>query len=179
MCVNQSKIIKLPLGNYSGLKRSYLINISLYFNRVTITLQPVSDDILHHTSAFEYVMRKGEELLETRAPGKEKKVLRKRIDDLDRRWKDVLSRSTTREAQIKKVLQLVEEYSNVNSEFTAWLDDTEKKLSSCLFPAQNEDTVGKQQELLEVSGCLVTSKYFSVNCHKATYGCDSKPSTKT
>lgn len=95
-------------------------------------------------------MKKGEELLETRAPGKEKKVLRKRLDDLKKRWNDVTKQSTTRETQIEKVLGLVDEYNNVNKEFVTWLSDEEKKLKTTLEPALDQDTVEKQQELLEV-----------------------------
>ena len=95
-------------------------------------------------------MKKGEELLETRAPGKEKKVLRKRLDDLEKRWNDVTAQSTTRETQIEKVLGLVDEYNSVNKEFVTWLNDEEKKLETTLEPALDQDAVEKKQELLEV-----------------------------
>ena len=95
-------------------------------------------------------MKKGEELLETRAPGKEKKVLRKRLDDLENRWNDVNKQSATRENQIEKVLGLVDQYNNVNKEFLPWLTDAEKKLETSLEPAHDETAVEKQQELLEV-----------------------------
>ena len=95
-------------------------------------------------------MKKGEELLETRAPGKEKKVLRKRLDDLEKRWNDVNMQSTTRETQIEKVLGLVDDYNHVNKEFVTWLSDAEKKLETTLKPVHDQDAVEKQQELLEV-----------------------------
>ena len=95
-------------------------------------------------------MKKGEELLETRAPGKEKKVLRKRLDDLEKRWNDVTAQSSTRETQIEKVLGLVDEYNNMNKEFLTWLSEEEKKLETTLEPALDQDAVEKQQELLEV-----------------------------
>lgn len=95
-------------------------------------------------------MKKGEELLETRAPGKEKKVLRKRLDDLQKRWNEVTAQSSTRETQIEKVLGLVDEYNNMNKEFVTWLSEEEKKLETTLEPALDQDAVEKQQELLEV-----------------------------
>ena len=95
-------------------------------------------------------MKKGEELLETRAPGKEKKVLRKRLDDLEKRWNEVTAQSSTRETQIEKVLGLVDEYNNMNKEFVTWLSEEEKKLETTLEPALDQDAVEKQQELLEV-----------------------------
>jgi hypothetical protein len=96
-------------------------------------------------------MKKGEELLETRAPGKEKKVLRKRLDDLEKRWNDVNERSSTRETQIEKVLGLVDDYNHINKAFVTWLSDAEKTLETTVEPVHDQDAVEKQQELLEVS----------------------------
>lgn len=111
--------------------------------------RPIGDDIAQHTSSFDHVMKKGEELLETRAPGKEKKVLRKRLDDLQKRWDDVTSQSSTRETQIEKVLGLVEDYNNVNKEFVSWLSEGEKKVETAHKLIHDQDAVEKQQELLE------------------------------
>ena len=127
-----------------------LLSGFVVFNSLSLPFQPIADDIAHHTSAFEHVMKKGEELLETRAPGKEKKVLRKRLDDLEKRWNDVTAQSSTRETQIEKVLGLVDEYNNMNKEFLTWLSEEEKKLETTLEPALDQDAVEKQQELLEV-----------------------------
>ena len=150
LCSLISALCSLLSNLCSLLSALCFLIFALILNIFFIPSQPVSDDITQHTPAFDHVVKKGEKLLATRAPGKEKKVLRKRLDILEEKWKDVLTQLSTRETQIEKVLELVEEYSNVNSEFTVWLTDTEKRLESSLAPVSDKDAVEKQQELLEV-----------------------------
>ena len=95
-------------------------------------------------------MQKGEKLLETRAPGKEKKVLRRRLDDLNTRWHDMKEKCTTRKDQIEKVLGLVDNYNNISAVFVSWLNETEKRLESGLEHVDDEDIIEKHQDLLEV-----------------------------
>ena len=77
-------------------------------------------------------------------------MVRKRLDEIEKRWQDVVSRSSTRETQMKELLELVEEYSNVDKEFSAWLNEAEEKLVACAALADDKDAVERQQEILEV-----------------------------
>lgn len=85
-------------------------------------------------------------MLDTSEPSEDREVLENKLDDVKIRWYCLREKVPEREEQILRVLPLAKKYENNAEPFTAWLEETERRVQELEPSSLNRDDVIRKSE---------------------------------
>ena len=85
-------------------------------------------------------------MLDTSEPSEDREVLEHKLDDVKIRWYCLREKVPEREEQILRVLPLARKYENGAEPFTAWLEETEKRVAELEPTTLNKDDVNRKSD---------------------------------
>ena len=130
-----------------------------------LLLQALEKDLDQHKPIHEHVMQKGEAVLGTMKPGREKEKLEQRLQDLDTRWNELSNKINERSEKLEEVEPSASRYVHCSEPFTNWLLESEERLKNCEKIPEDEESATQQLELLEVR-VYFRSVWFAIKCCK-------------
>ena len=80
----------------------------------------------------------------------EKDALASKISDIERRWKDVRLKVTTRRKCIQQLLPICQQFSEVFEELLSWLKTANNEIHVLLPIANDQEQLVQQQRVVEV-----------------------------
>ena len=108
--------------------------------------QMLKDDVQQTDQLADELVARIQHLLENTDPSPDRENLEKRLDDMKTRWDAVKSKTADRQAEIDTHAPVLHEYHDDVSDFSTWLADLDKKLSSQDPIGCDVDAICKQQD---------------------------------
>lgn len=106
----------------------------------------LKDDVHQTDQLADELIARIEHLLENTEPSPDRENLEKRLEDMKTRWNAVKSKTSERQAEIDRHAPVLHEYHEDVGDFSVWLSDLDKKLSSQEPIGCNVDSICKQQD---------------------------------
>ncbi|XP_061645425.1 dystonin isoform X25 [Phyllopteryx taeniolatus] len=100
-------------------------------------------DVLAHKSTVETVNKAGHDLVQSSA-GEEASCLRRKLENLDQRWKAILERTKQRKQQLESALLQAQGFHSEVEDMLQWLKDTERQLLASKAVGGLPDTAREQ-----------------------------------
>jgi chromosome segregation ATPase len=95
---------------------------------------------------FEKLVDLVQSLLDTSEPSEDREVLENKLDDVKIRWYCLREKVPEREEQILRVLPLARKFENITEPFTAWLEETERRVGELEPTSLNKNVVTRKSE---------------------------------
>ncbi|XP_061693198.1 dystonin [Syngnathoides biaculeatus] len=100
-------------------------------------------DVLAHKSTVETVNKAGNDLVQSSA-GEEASCLRRKLENLDQRWKAILERTKQRKQELESALLQAQGFHGEVEDMLQWLKDTERQLLASKAVGGLPDTAREQ-----------------------------------
>ena len=109
-------------------------------------LQVIDENLSQVEPVFEKLVDLVQSLLDTSEPSDDREVLEHKLDDVKIRWYCLREKVPEREEQILRVLPLARKFENITEPFTAWLEETERRVGELEPTSLNKDEVTRKLE---------------------------------
>ena len=76
---------------------------------------------------FERIIRNGQDRVDDLEPGKERDALEQKLDDAEKQWNDVKTKSEKKTKDIERLHPRSKKYKDDSVTFSVWLEKAEKK----------------------------------------------------
>ena len=134
---------------------------------VTVYFQVLEKEFTQFKPIHEHVIKKGEEILQAMKPGTENEKLKQRLQEVDKRWSDLSEKINERRTKLQEVEPSASKYVESSEPFTTWLSESEGRLKECENIPEDDESIARQLELLEV--CLVLLDFVLNNSDKSLH----------
>lgn len=108
--------------------------------------QAIDENLSQVEPVFEKLVDLVQSLLDASEPSEDREVLEHKLDDVKIRWYCLREKVPEREEQILHVLPLARKYENITEPFTAWLEETERRVGELEPTSLNKDDVTRKSE---------------------------------
>ena len=105
-------------------------------------LQIIQQDVKQQEPVFERIIRNGQDRIDDSEPGTERDALEQKLDDAEKQWNDVKTRSEKKTKDIERLHPRSKKYKDDSVSFSVWLEKAEKK----------KDDIEKQPLLSDENG---------------------------
>jgi chromosome segregation ATPase len=109
-------------------------------------LQVIDENLSQVEPVFEKLVDLVQSLLDASEPSDDREVLEHKLDDVKIRWYCLREKVPEREEQILRVLPLARKFENITEPFTAWLEETERRVGELEPTSLNKDEVTRKLE---------------------------------
>ena len=106
----------------------------------------IDENLSQVEPVFEKLVDLVQSLLDASEPSDDREVLEHKLDDVKIRWYCLREKVPEREEQILRVLPLARKFENITEPFTAWLEETERRVGELEPTSLNKDEVTRKLE---------------------------------
>ena len=102
----------------------------LKLNTITLSLQPICDEVTQHEPIFAAVKKQAEKVLASTESCKERERVQHKLNFMEARWEKVQKTTADRQTLLEQMEPVALEYQEAVQELLPWITVVEKKIAS-------------------------------------------------
>lgn len=112
-------------------------------------------DVDEENPILEDILRNGQKMLDSMASPAEKEELTKKLDTLDKQWKDTVDKVNTEKVEKEKLKEKTDELEKLLEDVEKALDGQQHKVKALKPVSCSPEKLGEQQNEAEVRNCCL------------------------